>query len=416
MARRPLPLSGHGLWVAISKVPYLTPEDVPEGRDCRALLIPASTDWLAIFSGALTELSKEWNWEQQGITVDEALVVVAEVINGYYDGCVNSGCTLPGGGGIFRLNENWQIEQLVDGEWVPPQGDYELPPTPAREEPTEQDRICLAAANAVNALAILYEQLSDSYALGQETSVAMAAFVTAVAGGIGAAFGLVVAPLLALYAIIFTEVYLTVEFLTADLWTEEFTEKLICYFVECASEPTEDVVHFDIPCIVGKIAETTDFDWTFSEVRLLLQVGGILNMIGSQAVDQAGGATAIETADCTCGACEIVLEETCGYGTVENIGGNRWRITALFVDTNYAVCVAAVGEECWGYTDIDFVSGVPDYQDFLDCASASHVGQPGGCTGDPDTGQPTDIKTWFLASSTASFVVELTAHCHEDCA
>lgn len=278
-------------------MPYLTPGDVPEETDCRSLLIPASSDWLAIFSGALTELTKTWNWQQEGITVDEALAVVKAVIDGYYEGCTDN-CTLPGGGPIFRINPTtYLIEQLVDGEWVPPQGDYELPPTPAREEPTADERRCLAAANAVNALQILYEQLSDSYNEGQEESVALAAFVAAVIGVIGAVFGLVVAPLLVLYALIFAEVYATVEFITADLWDETFTDKLRCFFYECASD-SDDVVHFDMPCIVGKIAEASEVDWGFAEIRLLLQVGGIMNMLGSQAIDAAGATTAVEIADC----------------------------------------------------------------------------------------------------------------------
>jgi len=69
-------------------VPYLTPETIPEGRACRALSIPLSSEWLAIVSGALTELTKTYNWEQAGsVTVDEAVAAMQAMLDAYYVGC-----------------------------------------------------------------------------------------------------------------------------------------------------------------------------------------------------------------------------------------------------------------------------------------------------------------------------------------
>lgn len=298
MARKRLRLSGRASLVAISNVPYLTPDDVPEERDCRALLIPASSDWLAIFSGALTELSKEWNWEQQGITVDEALAVVAEVINGYYAGCETSGCTLPGGYPPFRLDENGNIQELVNGEWVTPEGIYTLPPTPARTEPTEQERRCLAAANAAAVFAQLYEELSDGFQEGM-TFQQWTEFLTAtLIGLLGAVFGLVTAPLIAIGILIVGVIYEVIEFITADVWTTEFTEMFQCLLYECASDDA-DVIHFNFPCVLEKLSRVTDiFDPTFAQIRLFGQIAYIMQFLGAQSLDAMGATTAVETADC----------------------------------------------------------------------------------------------------------------------
>lgn len=45
---------------------YLTPDSIPGNTTCRVLLIPDSTDWLAIVTGAIQELSFTYNWEQFG--------------------------------------------------------------------------------------------------------------------------------------------------------------------------------------------------------------------------------------------------------------------------------------------------------------------------------------------------------------
>jgi len=66
-------------------MPYLTPQDLPEGDDCRPLSIPASTEWLALFGGALTELTKKYNWQDSGgLTVDETVEKMTEIIDAWY--------------------------------------------------------------------------------------------------------------------------------------------------------------------------------------------------------------------------------------------------------------------------------------------------------------------------------------------
>lgn len=279
-------------------MPYLTPDSIPEGADCRTLLIPASTDWLAIVSGALTELVQKYNWQQFGtVTVDEAVAAMQTMIDQYYEGC--QACVLPGGSPLFRLNENGEIEQLVDGEWVPPEGDYELPPTPARTEPTEQERRCLAAANAAAVLEQLYEELSDAFQEGmtfqQWTEFLVGLLITL----LGTVFGLVIAPLVAIGVLIVGVIYEVLEFVTADVWTTDFTEMLVCLLYECATDVGGDVIHFDYTCFLNNLASVTDiFDPTFAQIRLFGQIAYIMSFLGAQSLDAMGATTGVETADC----------------------------------------------------------------------------------------------------------------------
>jgi len=61
---------------------WLTPETIPAERICRILFIPASTDWLALVSGALLEMTLTYNWEQFGTVTPEQAV---EAASGMFD-------------------------------------------------------------------------------------------------------------------------------------------------------------------------------------------------------------------------------------------------------------------------------------------------------------------------------------------
>lgn len=295
-------------------MPYLTPEEMPESATCRTLLIPSSSEWLAIVSGALTELSKEWNWEQSdgGISVQDALSAVNTMLTTYYDGC--SDCYLPGGSPLFRLNPNGQIEQLVGGEWVEPQGEYELPPTPPRSEPTPAERKCLAALNAANAFEQLYEEISDAYNEGLTLQEWTNALVAVLIGILGTVFGLVILPLITIGAIIVGIIYETLEFVGADLWDEEFTAKLVCMLYECASDnDATDVVSFDYNCFMEKLASAVNvLDPTTAEIRLFGQISFILSFLGAQSLDAMGATTEITEGECEdCGWC-VTYDFTAG--------------------------------------------------------------------------------------------------------
>lgn len=69
-------------------MPYLTPEgEVPTGLQCRPVFIPDGPEWLALVSGALSELTQRRNFEQppDGLPVDTVVEVFEEMLATYYD-------------------------------------------------------------------------------------------------------------------------------------------------------------------------------------------------------------------------------------------------------------------------------------------------------------------------------------------
>jgi len=393
-------------------MPYLTPDSIPEGDDCRPLSIPASTDWLAFFGGALTELTKTYNWQQFGsVSVEDTVAKMQEIIDSWYaGGC----CALPDGTPFFRLGLSGEIEQYVNGEWVPPEEEWELPAIPPREEPTPEERRCLAAANAAYALQLLYEDLADSFANTLSEVDAAVKLAVAVGGGIALLFGLITAAILQSAGFIFAGVYAAVEFITVDVWDEDFTSLLQCLLYDCSTDDG-DVVHFDYVCVNEKLFNATElFDITGNQQRLFFQVAVILSWLGNEALDYAGSATAVEEADCTTCGCQVELVANF-YGTVTYLGGTRWRFESGSTGDGQGIVVGEANEVCWCYANIDIVSGSIDYSDYTKCSGGYNLGMPNSCCEVEDPLQQDDIVTWFLQHPTTPFVIELDAFCKEEC-
>jgi len=281
-------------------MPYLTPQELPEGDDCRPLSIPADSEWLALFGGALTELTKSWNWEYSGgLTVDETVAKMTEIIDDWYT-VACGGCELPEGGKIIRIGEHGVIEQLGDsGSWVSPTGDYVIPPPDARTGGTPQDQMCLAAKNATNVLQQLYENLSESWASHLSEAEAGTEFIIAAVALIGFEFAPITFAIVAFFEVIFAALYTALEYLGADLWDSAFTDQMVCFLYECASND-DGVVTFDWDCLMAKLNSLTDnFGLTEIQIRLYLQVTYILYFIGGiDGLNLAATTTAITSGSC----------------------------------------------------------------------------------------------------------------------
>jgi len=306
-------------------VPYLTPETVPDTQTCRALLIPDSAEWLAIFSGALTELTQRWNWQQQGVSVDDALAVAVDVLNGYFSGCVESGCEQPGGYALLRVGANGHVEQLIDGEWVEPQGVNAYPAIPARFEPTADERRCLAAANAARCLQELYEQVSEvaQYDLG------VAELIIALVAALALRFfwiAPIINGILLIAAGILETILAGAKYITADVWDTTFDDVIRCFLYECATDDA-GVVSFDYDCLMGKLYElnvTPPFNE--ARARLAAQLALLLPVVGGvDSLNQFGAVDAVEEADCAdceTGWCYVLYAADSDGGFVpENCGG-----------------------------------------------------------------------------------------------
>lgn len=308
-------------------MPWLTPDSIPEDDDCRPLSIPADSVWLALVSGALTELTQKYNWQKFGtLTVDETVAKMQEIVDAYYAG--GCGCTLPDGGRIIRIGEHGHIEELGDGgSWGDPTGDYVIPPPAAREGGTELDQKCLAAKNAVNVLEQLYETLSEAWASHLSEAEAGTEFIIAAVAIIGFEFAPITFGIIAFFEVVFAALYTALEYLGADLWDENFTDQMVCFLLDCAVN-TDGVVTFDWDCFMADLNSLTDsFGLTELQLRLYLQVSYILYFIGGiDGLNLAGRTT--EISDDVCGACgwHACIDLTAGMEVFSFIGtsGGEW--------------------------------------------------------------------------------------------
>lgn len=321
-------------------MPYLTPPEPPVGRDCRALLIPASSEWLALFGGALTELLKEWNYEVQGISVADTVAIVTPIINDFYAGCMASGCTIEGGYRVIRINRNGRLEQNENGEWVPATDDYYIAPPPAREGGTREDQICLAAKNAINVLHEMYENISESFAEHLSEAEALTALIAFIITRIGVQFAPITWAVAAFFLAVFSLLYAALSYITADLWDENFEKQMVCFLTDCADN-SEGVVTFDWQCFNNHLNSLADdFGLTEVQLRLYIQVGFLLYFIGgADALNAAGATTAIT--DDNCDDCPVEWCVVADF-SVEDYG---------FVSACYnfptATCDATYGDDTW---------------------------------------------------------------------
>jgi len=264
--------------------------------------------FMAAVSGALLELTKDWNWEQYGtMTAAEAAAAMLELYTAYtLDDCGEHGCELPYPYDIIldgplhpvRINPDGHLEELVDGEWQAPGGDYEVPAVPAREEGTEEERRCLAAANAVFVLDTLYETATDSFLLDGTDAAVYEAVLTALVAILGPWAGFSMASGIGLALGAFLVFFELLETVTADVWTDDFSDQLRCLFYNCSTD-TADVVTFDWSCIQSGIAELVFVAGGDLNTQLLYQqVLFILNIITIDGLNLAGATTDITSADC----------------------------------------------------------------------------------------------------------------------
>lgn len=282
-------------------MPYLTPQELPEGDNCRPLSIPADSEWLALFGGALTELTKRWNWEYSGgLTIDETIDKMSEIIDNWYE-VPCAACVTPGGYRVTRINNQGHLQQLDEnGEWVDPTDDYYIPPPEARMDGTEADQICLAAKNAVNVLQQLYENLSDSYNAELEQDEAITAFILGAIAIVGFEFAPITWSIVAFMTPVFAALYAALGYIFADVWDSTVSDQITCFLLNCATNDA-GVVTFDYECFVGQLNTLANtLSLTEDQLRLYLQITYILYFIGGiDGLNLAGRTTEITDDDCT---------------------------------------------------------------------------------------------------------------------
>jgi hypothetical protein len=318
-------------------MPWLTPDNLPEEDACRPLFVPADPIWLALVSGALTELTKPYNWQEFGsLTVQQTVDRMQEVIDSYYDTACAT-CTTPGGYRSTRISPTGHLQQLnASGEWEDATDDYAIPAPTARTEGTAPDQNCLAAKNATNVLETLYENISASYASELSTDEAITAFIAAAVAAVGFEFAPVTWSIAAGGFVFFEALFKALEYITADLWTDDFSKEFECLLLSCATNDS-GVVTFDWDCVnAGLLKQTNNMGLSEVQMRLYVQIGFILHFIGGiDGLNLAARTTDITNDDCTfCDTCpdegvdwcETILDQNAnndGSFTIDN-GDNTW--------------------------------------------------------------------------------------------
>lgn len=273
----------------------------PAGTSAYLLIYFPDLEWSQYALGALLNLTQSWNWYEAGdLKPDEAADMFRQIIAQAPLNHLPT-CSLPGGGELTRIDPTTGKIQNVgeDGEW---QNDPSIPPPqPRPDEPGDQK--CLGVANTANALQILYENLSDSWNAGLSTAQAIAEFIGAVGGGLGAVFAPPVAAIIAIGEVLFGVVYEVVSFVGADVWTEDFNAKLLCVLYECATLNDDMTVTYDFQCVIDKLASITNLETSLTQIRLFGQLYYILSWIGVDGLNASTSATAITSATCACEWC-----------------------------------------------------------------------------------------------------------------
>jgi len=282
--------------MASPKRGWLTPDSpVSPELECRAFYIPNQIEFIGAVSGALLELTKAYNWEKFGtMTAEEA---AGEMYNRWLafmeNSCGSFECP-PG----YRIDQYGKLQQSNDGggSWTDNPNAIFIE-TPEREEPTAEERRCLAAANAVEVLRLTYLDVLVAFAEDRDATFGMLAFATIMAFLLGALF-YPASGLAALSALLnftlgaFSTAYAGLEFLGDDDWTPDYSDELTCLLYEHSSD-VEGVVSFDWVAVTQNIfmpefdAALTFWNWY------------VLNVIGEQGLNDAGATTSIDEWDCS---------------------------------------------------------------------------------------------------------------------
>jgi len=261
--------------------------------------MPASQDWLSIYSRALLETTYAYNYEQVNDTDLTADETAAEAYTRYvaWLEAICGGdcppCLQPGGERVYRISpDTGHYEYLEDGEWVE---DTEIPPIPERGEATPEDRTCAAAANAVEVLRLTWVQALADFDASMSAQDALVDTVDGIAATIGAAF---YPPILAIFAMTqvgWEIVYGVYSAFTAVDWDDALTSLLTCIFKEHATD-TAGVVTFDLGAVLTDIWDLSLRGGVY--ITMAAQLQWIIGSIGPDGMSTAGSLDLVE-GDCS---------------------------------------------------------------------------------------------------------------------
>jgi len=291
---------------------FIAPPDIPDDTVTRCLVIPYSQEWLGVINAALLLITEYWNYEQlydtdltpeqaataglliyeQYANLDCGSAACTPVLEAAFD--IDIGITLR----IIRRGAGGFAEEFVDGEWQAPTGDYEVPDPDPRTESTSDEKICAAAANAINVLEQTYEEATDAYnSFGTEAAVAEAILdvIALILGAFGQATA---ASAISFGNTVFSTFFDVFGLITGDYWTSAYTNELECVFIDAATL-TGSTVTFDYPAIDQALLEMQyAAGVALSRQLVLTQTRYLLSIIMAGGLNVAGGTTEVVSPNC----------------------------------------------------------------------------------------------------------------------
>jgi len=144
----------------------------------------------------------------------------------------------------------------------------------------------------------MYEEVSDAAAAGTDIADIIGTTILTIAALIAAPISLAAAAIISIVSIAFREFVEVATYVGADVWDSTFNDLFKCMLYEC-SDVDEGVVTFDWDCLVQKLYDYTGETITPDSIRLLAQLGYLLNIISIDGLNLAGATTAITDGDCS---------------------------------------------------------------------------------------------------------------------
>lgn len=258
--------------------------------------MPDDLELVSAVTGALLPLVYEENWEQLGtMTPAQAAAIMSAAFDAFVAGeCGDAGCSQPGGMRVYRISPTTRrFDYLENGAWLE---DEAIPPTPTREEPTEDERLCAAASNAVYVLKLTWQQAMSDFDANMAAQDAIVDTFSVLAAMIGGVFYPPIIAIAGLTEAGWEIVYEAYAALTMDVWDDTFTNLMVCLFLDNAVD-AGGVVTFNVEQILRDLWGQALTGGAY--LTMAGQIQWILGTIGS-GID-AAGALDIVPGDCNCG-------------------------------------------------------------------------------------------------------------------
>lgn len=349
---------------------WLTPNSPPpDDERGRCFSVPDDVELIAAVSGALLPLTYAANWEQFGsMTPDEAASIMSAAFEIFVNGDCCDGCTPKiAGRRLVRISPiTHKFEQISDdGEtWETPDGDLTVPPQTGRDEPTDDERKCSAAANAAHVMHLLYDEALELYENEIDPAAALDFWGEYAGEILFEALGVLVSHFAPLVGYMWTTLYGVMEILTYNAWRERLERDLTCLFLEHATIDS-GIVTFDYPAIQTGLF--TSAHTQENDLLVLGQVWYMLAIIGADGLNLAGETTAVDDAECPCGTWYRTWE-------YDALGDNPdWDILQGVVNFDKSIGVAGTWVGSWAaaqmitqttdettIVDVEFKRGYPN--------------------------------------------------------